>query len=192
MLTFKGNLICARLLLWVGRQIKRFKWFLAAIVLNSEWEFWDLKSFWNIFYISPSSTILNFNWPCWFSDHNDHIPNEPEWKWFGVKYEWFCFITSILILNFYLYIASQESCIGIVKDLLESFVGKRFEANIFSSEMMEDPDKTKLLDPVWFSSFQIYRIWFNLTKNVKNFHFSFELWLELKIDRVNHVESYFV
>ena len=38
--------------------------------------------------------------------------------------------------------------IGIVKDVLESFVGKRFEANIFSSEMMEDPDKTKLLDPV--------------------------------------------
>ena len=106
--------------------------------------------------------------------------------WRKIWNEWFCFITSILILNFYLYFASQESCIGIVKDLLESFVGKRFEANIFSSEMMEDPDKTKLLDPVWFSSFQIYRFWFNLTKNVKN------LWSELKIDRVNHVESNFV
>ena len=40
---------------------------------------------------------------------------------------------------------------GVIIEMLKYFVGKirtRFEANAFLSEMMEDPDRMKLFDPV--------------------------------------------
>ena len=42
----------------------------------------------------------------------------------------------------------------------------RIEANTFQSEMIEDPDKMKLFDPVWISFFQIYWIRFNFTGKI--------------------------
>ena len=43
------------------------------------------------------------------------------------------------------------SRLGVIIEMLKYFVGKirtRFEANAFLSEMMEDPDRMKLFDPV--------------------------------------------
>ena len=42
----------------------------------------------------------------------------------------------------------------------------RIGANTFQSEMIEDPDKMKLFDPVWISFFQIYWIRFNFTGKI--------------------------